>query len=79
MTPDDVSATPIFDELLREMAGRSDPATPSPPPTERPIPGPSPSTGASATTAPAPAATPSSAPPSPDAARPTRGRRHRAE
>jgi hypothetical protein len=68
MTPDDVSATPIFDELLREMAKRTDPTTPGPPPPDHPIPSP----------APASTPSPSAGPPAADP-RAGRGRRHRAE
>lgn len=31
MPRDDVMSTPIFDELLREMAERTDPSAPTPP------------------------------------------------
>jgi hypothetical protein len=72
MTPDDVSATPIFDELLREMAGRTSPATPGPSAPEHPVPPPIPSP----TPSPGPVATPSPTPQAPD---PSRRRRHRAE
>lgn len=34
MTRESVMSTPIFDELLREMAQRAEPRPPSPPPPE---------------------------------------------
>lgn len=43
MTRDNVMSTPIFDELLREMAQRAEPRAPVPPPPEperAPIPDP---------------------------------------
>jgi hypothetical protein len=46
MSRDDVMSTPIFDELLREMAQRPDsrtPTTPVTPPPTAPLPTPSPS------------------------------------
>jgi hypothetical protein len=42
MSRDDVMSTPIFDELLREMAQRAESSAPSTPPTDSPPPTPDP-------------------------------------
>ena len=67
MARENVMSTPIFDQLLREMAQRAEPRAtpPAPAPTPTPTPSPSPETPAAQET--------EQRPPAP------RGRRHRAD